>query len=159
MADPQIVTTVTHRPNHRIPGRTSMIITETTTVADVASTVPQSVRVFQQHGIDFCCGGRTPLGVACLQQNVPLADVLDAINASVPERAVERDWNKEPLHVLIDHVVATYHDQLREELPRLESLAARVTLVHGRKAAHFARLEAIVAELSTELLSHMLKEE
>jgi regulator of cell morphogenesis and NO signaling len=136
-----------------------MIITETTTVADVASTVPQSVRVFQRHGIDFCCGGGTPLAVACQEQGLALADVLQAIDASVHEQAVERDWSSEPLHLLIDHIVAAYHDRLREELPRLESLAARVTLVHGGKAAHFARLQAIVTELSAELLSHMRKEE
>ena len=136
-----------------------MIITETTTVADIASTVPQSVRVFQRHGIDFCCGGRTPLAVACREQGLALADVVNAIDASVHDQAVERDWSNEPLHLVIDHIVDTYHDPLREELPRLESLAARVTRVHGGKAAHFARLEAIVTELSAELLSHMQKEE
>jgi hypothetical protein len=40
-------------------------ITEATTVGDIAATVPSSVSVFQRHGIDFCFGGRTPLGAAC----------------------------------------------------------------------------------------------
>ena len=38
-----------------------MTITETTTVADSAAGIPSSVRVFQRHGVDFCCGGRKPL--------------------------------------------------------------------------------------------------
>src|SRR5687767_15940718 len=69
------------------------------------------------------------------------------------------DWNAEPLHLLIDHIVATYHDSLRQELPRLESMAAKVARTHGLSAAHLARLEAIVSELSAELRSHMRKEE
>src|SRR5688572_13370019 len=45
-------------------GRTAMTITETTTVADVAAAIPSSVRIFERLGIDFCCGGRTPLAAA-----------------------------------------------------------------------------------------------
>ena len=42
-----------------------MTITEATTIADIASTLPTSVRVFQRHGIDFCCGGKKPIGTVC----------------------------------------------------------------------------------------------
>jgi regulator of cell morphogenesis and NO signaling len=137
-----------------------MIITEQTTVADVASTLPSSVRVFQRHGIDFCCGGRTPLALACREQGVPFAEVVSAIEASAQEPPGHaRDWNHEPLHALVDHIVATYHDPLREELPRLVSMAEKVSRVHGARAPHLKRLEAIVAEVSVDLGSHMRKEE
>ena len=137
-----------------------MTITENTTVADIASSFPSSVRVFQRHGIDFCCGGKTSLAVACQEQGVPVADLVLAIEASTRNAEPEdRDWNAEPLHILINYIVATYHLPLREELPRLESMAAKVSRVHGAKAAHLTRLEAIVSELSADLQSHMLKEE
>ena len=137
-----------------------MTITESTTVADIASSFPSSVRVFQQHGIDFCCGGKTSLAVACQEQGVPVADVVLAIEASTRNAEPEdRDWNAEPLHVLINYIVATYHLPLREELPRLESMAAKVSRVHGAKAPHLTRLEAIVSELSADLRAHMGKEE
>jgi regulator of cell morphogenesis and NO signaling len=137
-----------------------MTITEATTVAEIAAALPSSVRVFQRHGIDFCCGGQTPLGVACEEHGLSFAQISSAIEASAAEPAGEtRDWNREPLQGLIDHIVGTYHDSLREELPRLESMAARVSRVHGAKAQHLARLEAIVAELSTDLRAHMHEEE
>src|SRR6187397_2840657 len=103
-----------------------MTITESTTVADIASSHPSSVRVFQRHGIDFCCGGKIALAAACQQHGVRFADVVGAIEASTQNQPDDRDWNAEPLHALIDHIVATYHDSLREELPRLESMAAKV---------------------------------
>ena len=37
----------------------------------------------------------------------------------------QRDWNSASLHDLIDHIVTAYHEPLREELPRLEAMAAR----------------------------------
>ena len=137
-----------------------MTIVETTTVADIASTLPSSVRVFQRYGIDFCCGSKTPLGEACRQHGVPFAEVVDAIERSTLTAAPDAcDWNAEPLHGLVDHIIATYHEPLREELPRLESTAAKVARVHGQKAAQLARLEAIVSQLSVDLRSHMRKEE
>ena len=137
-----------------------MQITESTTVADVASAIPSSVRVFQRYGIDFCCGGKSPLAAACQAQGVPYAELVDAIDASAQQpRADARDWNREPLHALVDHIVTTYHEPLREELPRLEAMAAKVHRVHGSKAPYLTRLEAIVSELSADLRSHMRKEE
>jgi regulator of cell morphogenesis and NO signaling len=63
-----------------------MTINETTTVAAIAATVPSSVRVFQRHGIDFCCGGRKPIGEACREQGVSLADVTREIDSEQNRR-------------------------------------------------------------------------
>lgn len=60
---------------------------------------------------------------------------------------------------LIGHIVSTYHSPLRDELPRLESMATKVARVHGARASHLARLETIVSQLSAELSLHMRKEE
>jgi regulator of cell morphogenesis and NO signaling len=137
-----------------------MTITETTAVADIASALPSSVRIFQRHGIDFCCGGKTPLSQACQEHGVAFDEVVSAIEASTPTpEPDERDWNTEPLHLLIDHIVETYHAPLREELPRLEALAAKVALVHGQRAAHLTRLSTVVSDLSADLRLHMRKEE
>lgn len=137
-----------------------MKITEQTTVADIVSTLPSSVRVFQRHGIDFCCGGRTPLARACQERGVAFGTLIEAIESAAHGAANgERDWRHEPLHALIDHIVSTYHDPLREELPRLESMAAKVARVHRDRASHLARLVTIVSELSAELRLHMRKEE
>lgn len=137
-----------------------MTITETTTVADIAAAIPSSVRIFQRHGIDFCCGGKTPLALVCQERGVPFGEVVSAIDASaLAPQSEQRDWNTEPLDALIDHIISRYHDSLREELPRLEAMAAKVLRVHGGKAAHLARLEAIVAELWVELRTHTRKEE
>jgi regulator of cell morphogenesis and NO signaling len=137
-----------------------MQITESTTVADVASALPSSVRVFQRYGIDFCCGGKTALAAACQAQGVSYTQLVDAIQAAARQPAADaRDWNREPLQALVDYIVATYHEPLREELPRLEAMAAKVHRVHGSKAQYLTRLDAIVSELSADLRSHMRKEE
>ena len=137
-----------------------MVITEHTTVGEIAAAIPSSVRVFQNHNIDFCCGGRTSLAVACRERGVSFAEVALAVEeAATPAGRDDRDWSREPLRVLIDHIVDTYHRPLRDELPRLEAMAAKVAGVHGAKAPHLSRVKALVSELSDDLTLHMQKEE
>lgn len=137
-----------------------MTITEQTTVAEIASALPTSIRVFERHGIDFCCGGKRALGAVCRERGVRFEDVAAAIEASAAASSTDqRDWTGAALHTLIDHIVTTYHDTLREELPRLESMAVKVVGVHGAKAPQLSRIESIVHELSSDLLAHMHKEE
>ena len=136
-----------------------MTITEQTLVSDIAATLPSSVRVFQQHGVDFCCGGKRPLSAVCREQGLSFDELARAIEASAATPAPERDWTNAPLGDLIDHIVATYHDALRGELPRLQAMASKVRAVHGAKADHLARLDHIVAELAADLTAHMQKEE
>jgi regulator of cell morphogenesis and NO signaling len=137
-----------------------MIITEQTTIAEIASSVPSSVRVFQRHGIDFCCGGKRPIGVVCQEQGLSYNEIVQVIQASNAQPASDaRDWMQAPLADLVTHILQTYHEPLREELPRLEMMAQKVARVHGENAPYMIRVNAIVAELADELRSHMQKEE
>ena len=137
-----------------------MNITGNTRVGEIASAVPSSVRVFQRHGIDFCCGGKVPLARACEQRGVSVEAVVGEVLASARGAADEpRDWTHEPLHALVDHIVATYHDPLRDELPRLEAMAGKVARVHETSGPHVGRVAEIVAELGSDLWAHMQKEE
>jgi regulator of cell morphogenesis and NO signaling len=138
-----------------------MTITENSLIADIAAGVPASVRVFQRHGVDFCCGGKKPLALACEELGLSFAAVAGEIDAAAAGRDRSgRDWTTAPLHELVAYVITTYHDALRQEMPRLEGMAARVARVHGeREPQVLARIEAIVAELSADLNEHMRKEE
>jgi regulator of cell morphogenesis and NO signaling len=137
-----------------------MIITEQTTIAEIASSVPSSVRVFQRHGIDFCCGGKRPIGVVCQEKGLSYNEIVQVIQASNAQPASGvRDWSQAPLTELVQHILGTYHEPLREELPRLETMAAKVARVHGENAPYMVRVDAIVVELADELRSHMQKEE
>lgn len=137
-----------------------MQITENMLVGDIAASFPSSVAVFQRNGIDFCCGGKKPLGVACEEQGTSVAGLIADIEASLAAPVSEsRDWTGEPLAAVIDHITSAYHAPLRELLPRLETMASRVFQVHGSHASHLSRVETIVSELSRDLLAHMEREE
>ena len=78
-----------------------MTMTELTPIGEIAAAVPSSVRVFQRHGIDFCCGGKRALGAVCREQGLSFAATVDDIRASERPTADDRDWTMEPLGTLI----------------------------------------------------------
>jgi regulator of cell morphogenesis and NO signaling len=136
-----------------------MSINETATVADIAAEYPAAVRIFQRYGIDFCCGGKRAFREACEEQGLSFNEVEKAIVSAIELPEESRDWMHAPLHQLTEHIVSTYHDALREQLPRLEQMAAKAAQAHGGKSRDLVRIKDAVGELAAELTQHMWKEE
>jgi regulator of cell morphogenesis and NO signaling len=137
-----------------------MISTEQT-VKDIAVAYPLATRVFQRHKIDFCCGGGVALRSACEKKGLDADSIVKELEAEIAGTGDDAArWEEEPLDHLIDHILTTYHEPLRSELPRLEKMAARVLAVHGDKMPEvLGELRDVVGALRTELEAHMVKEE
>ncbi len=138
-----------------------MPITATKTVRELAVEVPNATRVFEKLGIDYCCGGQKPLEEACAGANIPVDEVLRALeqglDASAP--AAARDWNAAPLGELVDHIVHKHHTYVKSEAPRLQALLAKVVGVHGKNHPELEQVQVAFSELANELAAHLMKEE
>jgi regulator of cell morphogenesis and NO signaling len=132
----------------------------TQTVRDIALEQPASIRVFEQFGIDYCCGGRKPLAEACAARNLEIETVLAALEATAngPARIAE-DWARASLEELSGHIVATHHAYVRRELPRLALLAEKVVRRHGDTQGELPLIQTRLAQLDEELTHHLAKEE
>lgn len=139
-----------------------MTITQETSVREVAASVPASVRLFEQYGIDYCCGGSKPLGEACQEKGISLEQFLAALQAAGPtaEAPRTRNWDSASLAELIAHILEKHHNYLRTELPRLTQLLSKVVEVHGgRQGESLHPLQDVYSGLRKELEQHMRKEE
>lgn len=134
--------------------------TPETTVRDIALEQPASIRVFENFGIDYCCGGRKPLAQACKEHSIELNSVLTAIEeATAASQPQSRDWPKEPLEAICKHIVGTHHAYIRAELPRLVSLAQKVVTRHGSTQPELEQIQQLVESAGEDLLQHLSKEE
>jgi regulator of cell morphogenesis and NO signaling len=137
-----------------------MQITPDTQVAELATAEPATIRVFQRHHIDFCCGGRLPLAEACALAHVDTDTVLADLRDSVTEDDEGPDPAAGDLAGLIDHIQARYHAPLRDELPRLSAMLDKVVSRHGDRLPDVLHpLQSTFEPLKTELLDHMAKED
>ena len=132
------------------------------TVGEIAAQSPASVRVFERHQIDFCCGGKLPVAEACRTRGLDTAAVLDEIRHELAGAASDTatDWQSASLHALIDHIIESHHTYLKTHLPRIQDMLDKVVSKHS--ARHGDVLEP-VSEVFTamhdELDSHLMKEE
>jgi regulator of cell morphogenesis and NO signaling len=139
---------------------TSLFSPETTLGAIVAAH-PLLARVFERLGLDYCCGGKRPLAQACAAQGIDAATValmLDAA-AALPAAPPAVDAAGMSLGALADHIEATHHAYLRDELPALVEKADRVAHKHGERDPRLAEVATTMRGLAYEMFSHMMKEE
>jgi regulator of cell morphogenesis and NO signaling len=138
----------------------AMTITPTMTVADIARGEPATIKVFQQYAIDFCCGGKIPLADACAAAGLDAHALVEELEEATRSRGDDTDWSRAPLVSLIEHIQQTFHRPLREELPRLATMMAKVVQRHGdRFPEMLPQLQATFADLHIELIHHMAKED
>lgn len=131
------------------------------TVGELVRERPGRARVFEDLGIDYCCGGKKPLAEACAKKGHDIDQVLASIREVDASGSVEdaTDYVSMPLDELADHIVETHHAFLVRELPRLQEMSAKVARVHGDKDGRLIELAAAVHAVADELSSHMMKEE
>lgn len=136
-----------------------MSATVTKTVRDFVLENPAATRIFEQLGIDYCCGGQKPLDEACSAAHVSIDDVLASLQAANSNAGAGRDWQTAPLSELIDHITRTHHAFVRSEAPRILALLDKVCAKHGENHPELRQLRDIFSALAEELTSHLMKEE
>jgi regulator of cell morphogenesis and NO signaling len=132
----------------------------TQTLSEIAAQSPEAVRILEDRGIDYCCGGARSLAEACQEKGVDWTQVAQAIEAASARASVShQDWTKATLATLIRHILTTHHQYLRDAFPRLSDRLARVQNAHVRDAAVLTPLGEVYGALREELEQHMWKEE
>jgi regulator of cell morphogenesis and NO signaling len=134
------------------------MINPTQTLAELALSHPAASRVFRQHRLDFCCGGKRSLADACAERSLDARSILDEITAtdSTPSTIA---WTTCPIEQLVDHILVNFHAAHRRELPDLVALARKVERVHADKPEVPVGLADHLLEMQEALENHMYKEE
>lgn len=127
------------------------------TLGDLVVLNPSAARVLDAVGLDYCCHGDRPLDVACADAGLDLDDV--ARRLEMLGRDDDAAWTDLDPPALADHIVATHHAYLHEELPLLAALAVKVRNVHGGRHPELAEVARLVAEVGADLEPHLMKEE
>ncbi len=127
------------------------------TLGALVAERPARARVLEQAGIDYCCHGHRTLDDAAVDAGLDPAVLAAALAAVDDETGMDVD-GLDPV-ALVDHIVATHHAYLHEELPLLDALATKVRDVHAERHAELVEVAALVQELRHDLEPHLAVEE
>jgi regulator of cell morphogenesis and NO signaling len=131
------------------------------TIGQKVAANPSRAQVFERWGLDYCCGGKRSLREACHERGldpIALQRELDA-DDSRSTGSDGADWTVRPLGELVDHIITTHHGYLREALPRITGLIAKVVQAHGAAQPKLYEVEAVFTALRQELERHTWDEE
>ncbi|HPD17333.1 MAG TPA: iron-sulfur cluster repair di-iron protein [Planctomycetota bacterium] len=139
-------------------------ITEDTPVRDIVVQYPQTRRVLERCGVDYCCGGAQPLRAAAAEAGLAPSELLGQLRQALaeppPDAAAARDWAAAPLVELLGHIETRHHAFMKQQLPRLGALLAKVLQAHGpRHGRMLAELQEVFHALRDEIELHLMKEE
>lgn len=131
-----------------------------TKVKDIVLGEPRTRPVFEDAGVDYCCGGGKSLGDACAAAGAPAEEILKRLReASAATGPEDANWVSAPLGELTRRIREKHHGYVREAIRRIRPLAEKVRAKHGESHAELAEIEQLFAEVAHEMSAHMQKEE
>jgi regulator of cell morphogenesis and NO signaling len=131
-------------------------LTTDSNVGQIAAHLPGAAAVFRNNGISFCCGGDQSIAEAATRRGRDPAEIVVALQALL--KGADRGAPQETAD-LIAHIQSRYHDTHRRELADLIPLARKVETVHGEHPDAPQGLASLLADILSEMESHMMKEE
>jgi regulator of cell morphogenesis and NO signaling len=137
----------------------SVMLHANQTIASVVLDHPECARVLSKHRIDYCCRGERSVGDACRQRGIEPAELIDELQRAIAIEPPGVDLRALSTGELIEHIVTRHHRYLREALPFVATLSAKVARVHGESNERLVSLGAIVEELREMLEPHLDHEE
>jgi regulator of cell morphogenesis and NO signaling len=128
------------------------------TLGAIVSARPSLSRELEQRGFDYCCGGGRTLAEACADNGLDVESVIADL-AQVAEDGTAAAWASMDADELVEHLVATHHRYLWDEMPRLSELTAKIASVHGERHPELAAVARCYEAIRADLSPHLLKEE
>jgi regulator of cell morphogenesis and NO signaling len=131
-----------------------------TTVGEIVRAVPARSRIFENLGIDYCCGGKKPLVEVCRAKGLDPATVVAMLAAmdDAPDAALANP-DAMTLSELCDHIEMFHHGYLREELPRLDFMTRKVAAVHGEHEPRLLEVRRVFEAFNAEMTAHTQEED
>jgi len=91
---------------------------EDTKLKTIVISLPNSYKVFEKYGLDYCCGGNQTLKNACQDKSLDYKQILSEISST--HHSVDKtDVNNISLTELVNHIENTHHVFMRQEVPEI----------------------------------------
>jgi regulator of cell morphogenesis and NO signaling len=130
------------------------------TVGEIVADDFRTSTVFENHGIDFCCGGKTALAAICAEKGLDPATIIGELEAAKSE-PTERSQNYSSwaLPFLADYIVNTHHAYLKENDDQIAAYAKKIAGVHAVHHPEVIQIANIFGKIAIDMAAHLKEEE
>ena len=137
------------------------IIDEKSYVRDVVNQDYRTAAVFKKYDIDFCCGGKWSLDIACKSKGLNTADVIKELQhiCNQAQTSPILDFDLWDIDFLADYIYNIHHRYLHKALPEIQGYITHFLEGHLKKYPELGELEIIFNRMNKEIPPHMKQEE
>ncbi len=130
------------------------------TIGEIVAADFRTAKVFEKHGIDFCCGGNVALAAICTEKGLDLAKVSNEL-AAVQNEPAQRSENYSAwaLPFLVDYIVNTHHAYLKENDEQIVAYTQKIAEVHGVHHPEVIEIATLFAKIAIDMAAHLQNEE
>ncbi len=131
-----------------------------TTIGEIVAADFRTAKVFETHGIDFCCGGKVALATICSEKGIDLATLireLEEVQNTPADRG--QNYSSWTLTFLADYIVNTHHAYLKGNDAQIAAYARKIAGVHGAHHPEVIEIAAIFDKIATDMTAHLKEEE
>ncbi|MBF0408453.1 MAG: iron-sulfur cluster repair di-iron protein [Candidatus Riflebacteria bacterium] len=126
------------------------------TIGEIVADDYRTSKVFESHGIDFCCGGKVSLLEICKEKKINLGVITDELEM-VKKEPLERAMNYASweLPFLADYIINVHHSYLKDNTSHVSEYAKKIAVVHGAAHPEVKEISKIFDKVATDLMTHM----
>lgn len=130
------------------------------TIGEIVAVDYRTAKVFENHGIDFCCGGNVALAATCTDKGIDLATItreLEAVQIGPVERS--QNYASWELPFLADYIINAHHTYLKENTGPIAAYAQKIAGVHGAHHPEVIEIATIFDKIAVDMAAHLREEE
>jgi len=137
------------------------IIEENSLVSDIVARDYRTADVFRKYDIDFCCGGKWALEMACKNKGLDTEAIVKELQQTVRNISISPvlPFNEWPLDFLADYIVYVHHAYLRRAFPEAKAHLDKFIAGHRKKYPYLDELEQQFLSLTRITIPHLKQEE
>jgi regulator of cell morphogenesis and NO signaling len=130
------------------------------TVGEIVAANYRSAKVFEKHGVDFCCGGNVALAAICKNKGLDLATITAELEA-VKSEPVEQSQNYASWEMpfLADYIINAHHSYIKGNIKQISTYTHKIAAVHGENHPEVIQIAAIFDKIASDLVTHLCEEE
>jgi regulator of cell morphogenesis and NO signaling len=136
-----------------------MLVERENKIGEVVAMNFETARIFEDLGLDFCCGGKKTIEAACNEKGIDPVTVLDRLEKVEDSNATASHFSKWDVDFLSDYIINNHHSYVQNSIPGIERHLEKVVNAHGERNPELKKVQEVFFSLKEDLLSHMLKEE
>ncbi|TCJ19628.1 iron-sulfur cluster repair di-iron protein [Flaviaesturariibacter flavus] len=129
------------------------------TLSQIVSNDFRAARVFERHGLDFCCKGKRPLADACSEKGIDPGTLIAELENATAAPDAAPNFDSFGLSELAGYIQRVHHTYVKVNGPQVAHYLARVASKHGDRLPYIIEVYHLFAELLEGLTEHMQKEE